>query len=460
MSAALTRLGAGGLLLTLIGTLAGEALGAPLLYWLAWAGLGVYLLDAWMHLGLKGRGFIAAALATAALAVTLRDDATPAIVAGLDRAAFIATLFTALGMLREAAGTSEMVRRCGMFLADQPPGRRYAALTVGGHLFAIILNFGAVALLGALVERALDGDRSTRGRLRQRRMMTAIHRGFSTILTWSPLTVSAAVVLTALPDTGWRDIALWGVASAVGLTTVGWLLDMAVRPPRRLGPAPRTEAAGSWVQVLPILGLVGGVFLTGFALEELLAVRLVSGVMMATPVVAGLWLAAQERRPRATADRLRHHIAKGFPAYRLELSILTSAAFIGSLIGVLLPAETVAAGLTAVPLPAWGLVAALAWLIVALGQAGLNPVLSVSAIAGALPPPDVLGLPPAAVAVALMGGWALCAASSPFGAATLLVGQMTGTGPVTAGTRWNGAFALAGLVFLTAWVGVVTALAH
>lgn len=461
MSAALSHAGAFGLLASLIATLAAEALGTPALSWLAWAGLGLYLLDAWMHLGAKGRGFISAAIACAVLTVAVLDRPGSALADGLARSAFIATLFTALGMLREAAQTSAMVRRCGMFLAAQPPGRRYAALTGGAHVFSIILNFGSVGLLGTLVGRALDGDKSARGRLRERRMMTAIHRGFATILAWSPLTVSLAVVLTALPGTSWNSIAPWCAASALGMTLIGWGLDRTIRPPQQLSSptAPETPAPeGSWRLALPIVGLVGLVFVAGFALEEVLQVHLVSGVMMATPVIATLWLAVQERHAAATLIRMHRHVTTGFAAYRLELAILTSAAFIGSLIGNLLPADTVAAAIAAMPLPAWGLVAALAWVIVATGQVGLSPVLSASAIAGALPPPEALGLSPAVIAVALTGGWALCAASSPFGAASLIIGQMTGVGPVTAGARWNGAFALVGLIALTAWVGVVAAL--
>lgn len=460
MTRALTAAGALGLLATLIGTLGGEAFRSPLLYGLAWVGLGLYLLDAWLHLGLKGRGFLASGLVMAAVTALAVDAPAPALAAGLNRAVFIATLFTALGMLREAAGTSDLVRRCGLFLAGQPPGRRYAALTAGGHLFAIILNFGAVALLGALVERSLEGDRSERGRLRERRMMTAIHRGFATILAWSPLTVSLAVVLTALPDTGWAAVAPWCLGTAGGLIVLGWALDRAIRPPRRLrSPGPPPRPPGSWALVLPIAGLVVAVFALGFALEELFAVRLVTGVMAAAPVMAALWLLVQERAPAATLRRLRTHVLDGFPAYRLELSILTAAAFVGSLFGALLPHDAVAAALDAVPLPAWGLVAALGWMVVALGQAGLNPVLTVSAVAGVLPPPEVLGVPPAAVAVALTGAWALTAASSPFGAATLIIGQMTGVGATAAGSRWNGPFAVTGLLALTVWVGLVARLA-
>jgi hypothetical protein len=463
MSDRLVLLASLGLLAAMLGTLGGELLTWPLLHGIAWVGLGLYLLDAWRHLGLKGRGFLVVGLALAAATALTVEAPGPVLAAGLARAAFIATLFSALNMLRDAASTSTVVRRCGLFLADQPPGRRYVALTAGSHLFSIILNFGAVGLLGTLTQRALDGDASQRGKLRERRMMTAIHRGFATILCWSPLTVSMAVVLTALPDTDWRQIVPWCAASALGLTALGWAVDRAIRPPPGLvARSAAAEPGGErWTVLLPILGLVVAVFAVGVAIEELAGVRLVFGVMTGVPVIAALWFGAQSRRPvAAAAARLRDHVRLAFPSYRLEMVILTTGAFIGSLIGALLPPPLVGQAIAAVPLPAWALVALLAWVVVGLGQVGLNPVLSISALAGALPPPTTLGLPPAAIAVALCGAWALTAVSSPFSAGALIVGQMTGTPSTTAGSRWNGPYAVAGLLLLTAWTGAVSVLAQ
>src|SRR6056297_3427602 len=85
-----------------------------------------------VHLGL-GAGL--AALATVMLAAP-----GAALWQALERAAMVAALFVALGLLRQAAGGSAMVRSCGQMLVAQPGGRRYAAMTVGGHIFGLILN--------------------------------------------------------------------------------------------------------------------------------------------------------------------------------------------------------------------------------------------------------------------------------------------------------------------------------
>jgi hypothetical protein len=128
-------------------------------------------------------------LALMAAAVSgLAASAHPAslLLASGRRAAHYAVFFLALGVLRDAAETSPLVQRCGRHLVAQPAGARYAALTAGGHLFGIILSYGAIELLGGLVgqaNRALGDDPATR--LRTRRMLMAIFRGFATMNCWS-----------------------------------------------------------------------------------------------------------------------------------------------------------------------------------------------------------------------------------------------------------------------------------
>lgn len=426
----------------------------------AWTGITIFMVLAWPKLKRGGRIFLVISVLLMICTVLFADNPRHALALAYGKAIFVATLFAALGFLREAAETSGLVRRCGEFLAAQPPGRRYLALSIGGHLFGLILNFGCIALLGTLINKATgtepldDPMEEFRRQRRQQRMMTAIHRGFATILVWSPMTVSTAVVLSAVPNATWGEIAPWGFGTGMGLMAIGWLLDrMAKIPPG----VQRTQwtATGSWLVLLPICGLVASVFIVGGLLQWLLSVRLVMGVMMAAPVVAIAWLMAQTFSVKVTAQRVIGHGWRVFPRYRGEVVLLGSAAFIGSMVSTLLPQELVVAALNMIPLPSWGMLGLIATVIVALGQAGLNPILSVTVFAGALPPPEVLGVPSPALSITLAGAWALTAASSPFGAASLVIGSMTGVGSFTAGTKWNGAFAIFGLLFITLLTALV-----
>ena len=91
---------------------------------------------------------------SACCGVARAADPLALFLAGWRRGASYGAFFFALTTLRDAAETSPLVRRCGQHLVAQPPGRRYAALTGGGHLFGIILSYGAIELLAAMVMRA------------------------------------------------------------------------------------------------------------------------------------------------------------------------------------------------------------------------------------------------------------------------------------------------------------------
>lgn len=431
----------------------------------AWSGLGIYLLGTLRGIPGRGLAYLGIALALAAAAVAVLPDPLATFATALRRSAFVITLFTALGFLREAAETSPMVRRCGQFLSSQPPGRRYLALTTGGHLFGLILNFGVISLLGAMVvsaSRATGDDEPARTALRQRRMLTAVLRGFASILAWSPLTVSLAVIMTALPQTEWREVAPWCLGTAAMFLTVGWVQDRLIRPPQGLKAAPPRSPQGTWAVTVPVIALVAGIFLLGWVVEEVLHVRLVVGVMMATPLIGAVWILAQQERAgalAATGRRLLSHGRRVFPAYRMEVALLASAAFVGSVIAALLPEALVRDLLAAAPVPPWVLLAGLAWVVVALGQVGFNPVLSVTILSGALPSPEIFGVPPEAMAVALAGAWGLTGATSPFTASVLGIARLADRDPGTLGREWNGGFALVSLILLSAWIGVVAHLA-
>jgi hypothetical protein len=144
------------------------------------------------------------------------------------RGASYAAFFLALTTLRDAAETSRLVRRCGRHLVAQPPGRRYAALTAGGHVFGIILSYGAIELLAAMVARANDADTATAAptrALRARRMLMAIYRGFCVMNCWSPLNIMTAVVSTAVPAAPMPLLLPIAFVVSVGMAALGWLED-------------------------------------------------------------------------------------------------------------------------------------------------------------------------------------------------------------------------------------------
>jgi len=173
---------------------------------------------------------------------------------GLRSAAFIAAFFSALSTLRNVAQSSAAVQAAGRFLSAQRPGRRYAALTVGGQGFALLLNCGAIQLLGALAlaNAETEPDPEVRGH-RIRRMLLAIQRAFVSTLPWSPLSFAMAISVSVVPGASWAQALGPGLVSSALLAGIGWGLDTALKP--RLSVTPRRQAPeGSWALMLPLMG--------------------------------------------------------------------------------------------------------------------------------------------------------------------------------------------------------------
>ena len=402
-----------------------------------------------------GLGLFAGALAT-------RSDWSTITVAALKSAAFIAAFFTALTFLRNASASSPSIEECGRFLAEQPPGRRYAALTVGGHLFALILNYGAISLLGGLAEASARREPNEEiRRHRIRRMLLAVQRGFVSMLPWSPLTFAVAISTSLVPGATWADAVGYCAISGLILAGIGWAMDTLFKP-RLSAPAPiREKPKGSWASLMPLLMLLTLLVVVVGSLHMLTGIRAVGIVMLAVPMISALWIAMQNfgDRPFAkTFSRIDQYVFRDLPGYRTEIVLLTMAGFIGTLGSKLLSPLVAASGFDLTSFPSWLVLVSLVWIIPIAGQIGMNPILSVSLIAPLLPEASALGVTPAAIITALTAGWALSGASSPYTATTLLVGHIAGLSAWHVGFKWNGFYTVACALALSAWVAFVAGL--
>jgi hypothetical protein len=399
-----------------------------------------------------GIGLIAGAWAT-------RGDWVGAVETALHRAAFIAAFFTALTTLRHAADTSPTIQDCGRFLAGQPAGRRYGALTVGGQLFALLLNYGAIALLGslALASAREEPNLEIRGH-RIRRMLLAIQRGFVSTLPWSPLAFAMAISTSLVPGATWAAAAPACLVSGAMLAGLGWAMDTIFKPRLSAPLPPRGAPEGSWSVLLPLLGLLALLAVAVGGLHFLTGVRTVAVVMVVVPVISAAWVAIQADaggRIGALSARSREYAFHNLPRYQGELVILMMAGFIGTLGGALLGPVVAGSHLDLSQLPGWLILVALVWIIPLTGQLGMNPILSVSLIAPVLPEAAAMGVSPADVILAITGGWALSGASSPFTATTLMVGSLGFVSATHVGLRWNGVYTLLGAVMLSGWVALM-----
>ncbi|MDF1855392.1 hypothetical protein [Pseudooceanicola sp.] len=405
--------------------------------------------------------FVGIGLALILAALSLRSDGGAQILAAFDRAAFIMAFFTALTTLRHAADTSAGITACGMFLAHQPPGRRYIALSAGAHMFAVPLNFGSIALLGSLsVASAADEPDPEIRHIRTRRMLLAIQRGFSAMLPWSPLAFAVVISTVLLPDLIWARAVPYALVSSGILIGVGWALDTIFKP-RRAGTAAVTpeDDGQSWASVLPLLTLLVVLIGLVLAIHQITGMRVTAVILLQVPALAVAWFALQAPRSarlRDTLARSRTLIRDDLPEYREELLLIGMAGFIGALGATLLTPWVAAAGLNLSGLPAWAALVVLIWLIPLAGQVGMSPLLAVTLMFPIIPAPADLGVSTTTLFVAITGGWTLGAISSPFAAPTLLMARFGGVSPLHVSWRWNGAYTLLCGLCISAWVVAMT----
>jgi hypothetical protein len=427
---------------------------------LALAAVAVFCIDARP----SRLAFVVIGLVLTLWAALTHDDWQQGINAAIRSGCLIVALFTALSAIRSAAVSSEEMVETGRFLARQPPGLRYLALTIGGHLFGLILLYGSIVLLGSLATEsaAREPDAQIR-RLRTRRMLVAIQRGFASTLCWSPLGFSMVISTSLVMGARWNDVVLPCLISALLLLLGGWALDTAFKP--RLAhpppPPPRTAETGRWLTHLRPLLLLLGVVVTGVvALHLLTGVEVVGAVMSLVPLVAIVWIFLQ-RLPVGgnalayTGGRIAQFVTRELPGYRGEILLLFMAAFIGSLGSFLLVPLMAQAGLDLSAIPPLVILVALIWIIPLTGQLGMNPILSVSLMVPLLPTPEAMGISPTTVVAAITAGWALSGVTSPFTASVLLAGALGKVPPRQAGLAWNGPYAAVMGVVLSLWIVVL-----
>ncbi|MCE7028127.1 hypothetical protein [Jiella avicenniae] len=431
------------LLVTGIAVIIREWLGLEFAGLVAAAGLGLFLVCATPFTSWSRKAFVAIGLILATLAVAFLDDWPAVLAKAASQGAFISTFFIALASLRNPAAASPAIDRCGQYLASQPPGRRYMALTVGGHLFALILNYGAITLLGGLTEAIAGREKNAEIReIRNRRMLLAVQRGLCASLCWSPLAFATAITTSVIAGSSWGGVAPYAMIFGLVFLVTGWALDTIFKPKLTVPRPPRSSPTGSIRDLLPLVVLLALLFSVVGTLEYLTGLAITAIVMAFVPLVSIGWIAYESSSAGETARRLKRLCFTELPAYRSELVLLIMAGVIGVLGAALIQPLASGRALDLSDVPVWLVLVAPVVVIPILGQLGMNPILSVSMLAPLLPAPASLGLSPNLFVAAITAGWALAGATSPFTATTLLVGRLGHVSASTVGLVWNRAFTL------------------
>ncbi len=441
---------------------------------LAWAGtvaallLIAFLLVGQARLGLRERYLLGLAIAATLAAFMWSADPLDLVRKGLAQATYLAAFMLLLALLRDGAVTSGSVLKLGRYLTRRPPGQRYIAIHAGGHALGMILNFGALSLLGPLIQRGVRADADVNPELadwRERRQMSALARGFSWIIAWSPTAVTQALVASVVTGSRPLLMAAIGLFVALGVSIIGWAEDRITGKRARASlashnalPLPDPAPEAFPLQALGRFGLVcAALAAISVAMILFTGAQVVPALMLASPLVTVIWLWFQYRTQKNPASALISRITEiartSIPSGSPEAVTLSSAGYIG----------IVAAGLSNAPLlvdmaglNSWPPVAVYLGVMAIVPLASnlaMPPMLTVTFMGSLYSALPETALNPTLLAASLALGWALNLTASPFGATALILGRITGIPGTTLSWKWNGGFTIAAF----SWAALVLA---
>ncbi len=421
---------------------------------------------AWRSLRLREIYLLGICFLLLVLAWLIGKPVTALSLEGLSRAAYLASFILLMAVLREGALTSPAVLEIGTFLTLQPSGRRFVALFAGGHFFGVLVNLGALSLLAPIIQRgvrngmAADGPLDDIARVRERRQLSAALRGFSWILVWAPTAVTQAVMPTLMTGIDPVRLIVSGLALTLLMLGVGWTEDRLrwrgfrkqLQSEGRLPPAIVTALPGRAARNLGFVCL--GLFGLSAAFTAVAGVSIVTGVMLAAPVVVAVWVTVQQSAGaagpamRAAAGRLGDITFVATPGYVREAVFIGCAGFIGSLAAKLVPAAEVAAGIGLAGQPGWLVLWGLTVAVWVLGQIGLSPIAMAVFLASVVAELPDMPVDMTLAALAIAAGTAVCTTGAPFSSGALMLARATGYSSFTLTWRWNGPYTLIAMAVL------------
>lgn len=369
----------------------------------------------------------------------------------LDRAAFFAAFIFLVTPLKEAAQRSRSVLELGMYVTRQSRGRRYFSLAVGGHFMGVLLNFGAISLLTPLIQRGAKAMTSgapakqNAAKQMEQQQISALLRGFSWMIMWSPTALTQAVLFTSFPSADPHVVIPLGIGAAALMILIGWIFDR--QPDRTLtslpiySPEPFPKIAARHFGFVCIT-----LILLTFSIAVTAGVSAAVALMLVAPIIMVAWIFQQntslDRRGAfsSTLKALEDIFIGSIKDPARSAFILGVAGYIGVVAAKIAPVGQVASQLNISTLPVWVFLMSLPILITLGGQVALSPIMIVVFLSAVINELPVLPADPNLIVFALGAGWALSMTASPNASATLLISAITKIPPTTLTWRWNGTY--------------------
>lgn len=423
------------------------------------AALVVYLVLGWRQFGFGA--WVPVLLALGVLTVALLGGVPGAVLMdGFGRMLFLAALVGLLVTLRSAATLAREVTQAGAYLTGQPASRRYLALTFGGHVFGVLINFGGLALLLDMAMRSMDTDDARRmppeiREVKLKRMTLAVLRGFSLISLWSPLGFATNAILIAIPGLTYVDFGPFGFAMSFLFVGIGWAVDRIegrhVRRKALPRPAPPKGSGLGAVLLVGHVVLVGG---SVFLLHGLSPLDFQQALILVVPAYALLWSAVVGiGRPGGSTGAVTAAVRGAWVRLSdmtAEIGVFAAAGFASVVLPALIPVDALRGLIADVALGPATLAPGLSAAIIALAFVGVNPIVTSSVLGAIASQLDVPGLGAPLIALAITGGWAVVIGLSPCITTVIFCSAIIRRPAARIGPVWNGPYCLA--IFLAWWV--------
>ncbi len=360
-----------------------------------------------------------------------------------------AALFVAVAFLQYPALNSPSMYAVREVIVSQPPGRRYATLTLSAHFFGALTNFAAMSLLSTFLYGKLDSNA-------RERMACAMGRGFTLAASWSPFFVSVAVILYIMPEMTWLKLAVPGVPLAFLLLTYGWAFDrLTHRKPPPVGtqvPVPVKLKADTICKIgILAVVLVG----TIVYVSEALTVTMPIAIFLVTPLISIIWQALLSRNGgHGSLVGMATSVIDNIPKLRAEIVVFLSANFLGYAAALIVDPEAVSSGLIEAGIHGWSAIFVLLGFMLLCTMLMLHPLVLI-VLLGQVFPGEALGVQQVSLALCMSAIWGAGTPASPASGLTLFMTRILQLSPWYLSWRLNAAYSVGGVIVAGIYIAFV-----
>jgi len=394
-------------------------------------------------------GLLLGALALLALPFSPTPGAS--LLRGIGIGILMASLVSAVSLLARVALRSRQIDVVTAYLLARGTRSRYLLFSIACQLFAGMLGLAGAQLMMSMA--AQDDSAAPDDRLA---MFLAITRGFSSATLWSPMFSNAAVLLVLYPGLTWFAMLPLGIALAAACVAIGQVLD---RWRLRKRPAEPEADPGLpvWGALATLLVPMSAFLAAVIGLSWALGMQITGAVIALSPAAAlALHFVLAPRGDRRQAWRRFAADVRQLPAQASEITLFMAAGCGGTVLASAIPPAWAAAAGTVLAVHPLLALLALMLCVLALALIGVHPVLSAVLVASAFPP-ALVHLPLLPHLCAVLVGWALAGAVSPFSIANLMASRYAGVSVQAISLRANSLFSLLCLALAVAVLGGVAA---